>query len=544
MKRTLKYIVIALLFPLLSSCIFEEVIDVVDRSEDEVAVTFTLDAGSHAMTKADENVDWGNADTDDVGDSFENRINATSIIVFAYSADGDFIAQLPVLKMDRNTSTISFLCAFKEAFYKYNNEFKIVVLANCVNSQYGLAYNGLVPNLNDLIYLRPKSSTTNYIPMWGIKKHTLVRDASGAVQSNQDLGEISLLRAMGKIGVSLSQDLQDQGFKLAATSVKLNYARSTGYSVPNTWNLVDVNETMDLYHNKSFKPYGNDEGVTIDKNINPMGYDDNGGVYLYVPETRNNDLYFSKSSEEDPAELSLSLTINKGDKDYEFTYANGIKFRDYENGLPNGAAFDIMRNHYYDFVVTGLKTGLELDLTVAEWEDEPVWDLDFSAPVHSKLMTAPAADAAAPTEVPVVRYDNSDASGEAGAFVGYFMMESPKGMTWRPTLANASSADYEVRIYKTNGVDDVYNILVTEDAVETEQDYFYKIVVVAKNPNNIGNVIKLGITYTADWNPEANPLLLINKGEGSGLYYPWDAEAPGVRPSDSPDIHWISIIQQ
>jgi hypothetical protein len=117
-------------------------------------------------------------------------------------------------------------------------------------------------------------------------------------------------------------------------------------------------------------------------------------------------------------------------------------------------------------------------------------------------------------------------------------------MTWRPTLANASSADYEVRIYKTNGVDDVYNILVTEDAVETEQDYFYKIVVVAKNPNNIGNVIKLGITYTADWNPEANPLLLINKGEGSGLYYRWDAEAPGVRPSDSPDIHWISIIQQ
>jgi hypothetical protein len=295
---------------------------------------------------------------------------------------------------------------------------------------------------------------------------------------------------------------------------------------------------MELYHDKSFKPTSG--GDKIIRNVYPYGYDDNGGYYIYVPETKNNDTEFVKINDEDPTDLSLALSIEKvvaGQvvKTYEFTYENGIKFCDYVDGLPLGKPFDLLRNHFYDYVVTGLKTGLELELQVADWEDEPVWDLDFSAPIHSKLMTAPAADAAAPTEMPVVRYDNTDATGESGAFIGYFMMESPAGVTWRPTLADASTVDYEVRIYSTDGINPEYNVPVTEDAVEAEKNRFYKIVVVAKNPNNVGNVIKLGLTYTASWNAEANPLLVINKGDNSGFYYPNAGKS---------DIHWISIKQQ
>ena len=114
-------------------------------------------------------------------------------------------------------------------------------------------------------------------------------------------------------------------------------------------------------------------------------------------------------------------------------------------------------------------------------------------------------------------------------------------MTWRPTLANASTTDYEVRVYKTDGIDPEYNILVTDNAIPAESGYFYKIVVVPLNPNNEGNVVKLGLTYTADWNAEANPLLIINKGEGENpYYYPWD----GSDKKDNPDIHWIPIRQE
>ena len=86
-----------------------------------------------------------------------------------------------------------------------------------------------------------------------------------------------------------------------------------------------------------------------------------------------------------------------------------------------------------------------------------------------------------------------------------------------------------------------YDILVTKANIEAAQDRFYKVVVVAKNPNNIGNVVKLGLSYAPLWNHEANPLLVINK-DSDGLYYPWDL-MDGDTSSDMPDISWISIRQ-
>jgi hypothetical protein len=182
---------------------------------------------------------------------------------------------------------------------------------------------------------------------------------------------------------------------------------------------------------------------------------------------------------------------------------------------------------------------------VADWDDAPIWDVDFEAPLHTNLMISPSKNAEDPQAVPQVYYDNSDPTGLSGAFVGYFSMESPKGVTWKPTLANVSAGDYEVRLYtnidQNGNVRDSYDILVTEANIEAKIGRFYKIVVVAKNPNNVGKVVKLGLSYAPLWNHEANPLLVINKKDG-GRYYPW-ATQDGDTSSDSPDISWISIRQ-
>ena len=261
-----------------------------------------------------------------------------------------------------------------------------------------------------------------------------------------------------------------------------------------------------------------------------MSVNNPGCYYMYVPETAN----------DDENELSIALELKKDGKVIEFPYDKGIRFCNYDtDGKPTSDIFDIVRNHFYEYTITAINLGLKMNLVVAEWEDEPVWNLDFSAPICTMLMTAPAADADAPVAVPTMYRDNTDATGEKGAFVGYFMMESPDSMTWRPTLANASATDYKVRVYKTNTVDADYDVLVTEDAILAERGYFYKIVVVPLNSNNVGNVIKLGLTYTANWSQDANPLLIINKGDNNGLYYPWDA----IASKDAPDIHWISIRQ-
>jgi hypothetical protein len=113
-------------------------------------------------------------------------------------------------------------------------------------------------------------------------------------------------------------------------------------------------------------------------------------------------------------------------------------------------------------------------------------------------------------------------------------------------LDNASSTDYEVRVYASDGIDQdndgqhEYDVLVTTPSIPAEKDKFYKIVVVPLDPNNVDNVIRLGLTHTASWNAEANPLLIINKGGDNfnGLYYPDTNDNP-----DDDDVHWIKIKQ-
>ena len=209
--------------------------------------------------------------------------------------------------------------------------------------------------------------------------------------------------------------------------------------------------------------------------------------------------------------------------------------------IPNA----VVRNRDYQVHALVRADGqIDVNYVVAEWDDVE-WNLDFDAPVHTQLLTSADINATAPATAPVVYFDNSDDTGEKGAFVGYFMMEGPLGITWKPTLTNASADDYQVRVYtnidKNGAAHADYDILVTDANIEAEDNRFYKIVVVAKNQNNINKVVKLGITHAPIWNEEASPLLIINKGDGEGdCYYPWTATG---NTKDNPDMFWISIKQ-
>lgn len=224
----------------------------------------------------------------------------------------------------------------------------------------------------------------------------------------------------------------------------------------------------------------------------------------------------------------------------EYTVDNNQPITRYV-AIPNA----ILRNRDYQVHALVRADGqIDVNYVVAEWDDVE-WNLDFDAPVHTQLLTSADINATAPNSAPVVYFDNSDDTGEKGAFTGYFMMEGPLGVTWKPTLTNASADDYQVRVYtnidKNGAAHADYDILVTDANIEAEDNRFYKIVVVAKNQNNINKVVKLGITYAPIWNEEASPLLIINKGDGEGdCYYPWTATG---NTKDNPDMFWISIKQ-
>lgn len=537
MKVNLKYIVLCvLLLPLFCACSSDSG-DIVAAGGDPVLVTFSLDVQS-SSTRADDHT-WGD-NTDDnadnnypeiIGNSLEDRIDLSSLLVMAYHSDFSFGAELPIIASNDNNGHVTFTCVLPKSMpYVANKECRIMVIANCTNKNYGLSYENNAPNLDDLMYSTPIQNT---IPLWGLTTYTFPAQASA--YRVFDLGTINMLRAAAKIGVKLSKELKQEGYSI--NEIKLNYANANGYSAPKDWHHADTKFTESLAHNQAFRPANS----TLATGINTMARGtETDGYYIYVPETINGDQNYQPSAGDATSELSLAVTVKKGDDEYVFEYKDGIKFCQYNNGKPTDEKFNIVRNHFYDYTITDVNMGLKLNLNVADWEAEDVWVLDFSAPVHSKLLTTASDNAPAPTAAPTVSYNSLN--DEGGAFVGYFKMESPAGVSWKPTLANASAGDYEVRVYADGETNPgTYEVPVMEPSIEASNGDFFKIVVVAKNPNRMDKVVKLGISYTASWNDDDNSLLVINKGD-NGLYYPWNDNNPDD-DKDDPDAHWISIKQ-
>ena len=126
--------------------------------------------------------------------------------------------------------------------------------------------------------------------------------------------------------------------------------------------------------------------------------------------------------------LSVSYKIGEGD---EITKHVAIPYA-------------VVRNHDYQIKATVQSDGgIAVDYTVADWEKVD-WNLAFDAPINTNIMTAPSDNADAPGVAPTMRYTNGT---EEGAFVGYFKMTGPAGLTWQPTLTKGvrfSIAVYEV----------------------------------------------------------------------------------------------------
>ena len=544
MKVNLSYIALCmLLLPLLfCSCGADNVDRVADA--EPVLVTFALDVETSSVTRA-ENDNWGSSGYDRIiGTGIENNIDTSSLLVVVYDADGKYVTELPILHYDSaNSTSLTFMCALPEDV-KAGKPYRYMVLANCTTKNYGISYTDGEPSLEKLVFETPFTQT---IPMWGVTTYKFDDKASDKNKIN-----VSLLRAAAKVGVKLTDALYKEGYRISG--LKLNYANASGYSVPAGWN--DASSTENTTLGGVFRP-NTDAGLLLNVNASWQSIttptNENPAYYIYVPETENLSNAFTPAKTDDPSDLAISVNLKKVEVDedgkevvvdtMEFPYTNGIRFRYYSSGQPTGEMFDIVRNHFYDYTIKEINLGLKMNLEVADWEDEPVWNLDFSAPVNTNLLTAPDAKADAPTAMPTMRFDNSDAKGEAGAFVGYFRMESPEGSSWKPTLDRASSTDYEVRVYASDGIDNnndgqhEYDVLVTTPSIPADGSAFYKVVVVPLDPNNVGNVIRLGLTHTASWNAEANPLLIINKGN-NGLYYPDTNESP-----EDDDVHWIQIKQ-
>ena len=182
--------------------------------------------------------------------------------------------------------------------------------------------------------------------------------------------------------------------------------------------------------------------------------------------------------------------------------------------------YAVVRNHDYQINATVQADGqINVSYTVADWVDK-TWNLAFDAPINTNIMPAPQNNAA-PTAAPTMRYTNGT---EEGAFVGYFKMTGPEGLTWQPTLTKG--VRFSLAVYKVNENDNGTFTLAAEQSlppIAADAKQWYAIKVIALEPmditNTANNEVSLGITYAPKWDEGATDFLFINQGSGDDTYY-------------------------
>ncbi|MDO4180983.1 MAG: hypothetical protein Q4D36_06805, partial [Bacteroidales bacterium] len=182
-------------------------------------------------------------------------------------------------------------------------------------------------------------------------------------------------------------------------------------------------------------------------------------------------------------------------------------------------------NDWHDFFFTVKpNAGIEIEYTVADWDEDPdgEYEIEYNYPQYTNPIQ-PANGATLEGNVtytqPEVWY-NGDEGSDEGSYTFQFKITGPIGQKWTPTLVGTlgTSDNFEVKVYQV--LDGSKNYIDnSNDYVASDAPYY--IMVKAKNANNVGGEVGLGIAYERDWSSDGSALLLINgltgnpKWEGS-----------------------------
>ena len=344
MKNWIYILMIGLMGSLVSSC--QQSLD------DEVQLPITTGKAQITFTIALDDIDSRAAWEDNegatdavVGSVNENAINLDSedgLQVFVYDLQGKLLGEVinkEVRKIDTNT-------------YSFNGNLEIdnlqsstlpcrlMVYANCIES-------------NETF-----KQSVEYIPMWGVKETTL-QLAKGELTKLTE--PIYLLRAMAKVEVKLDASIAED-FDL--TSVLVDKYNSTGNVLP-SYSYTTLQDTELMDDQSVFNP-----NASLVENA--LAFNEVEGeetFFIYLPEYQNVG---------EGASLA-QITVQIGDK----TYPLEFKMYDNDDDESNDQYFNIVRNHYYQYVITSVtESEVEVELSlryqVIDWEEIEHPTLDFN----------------------------------------------------------------------------------------------------------------------------------------------------------------------
>ncbi len=342
-RRIFGWVVPIILSVLLMGCSREEI----TPEEEQLTVRLMLNMPA---TKA------GEITAEDV-EGNDYYLSPRDVQLLVYDTEGNFVDRAimtslaPVAGSFSRYTVTGIMTGLPKAEVESGAQYRLVVLANLVgNCQVSFPF-GLIPAKESALYaqtafeISPNTTLTQNlltavesgrIPMWG-KKTTALQDGSTI--------EVDMLRALAKVKVYLDKDVLNKDGIYDLTSVVVKHCNMRG-------SLTPLNAaTSDTYLPESGEVNvltGHTE-ASVPFYEYPAGSDD---YYIYLPEQ-------SKGS------AQMELTINNS--------VYGLQFGDYSTMTQ----FPVMRNGYYIFRVTGIKTSNTLVYQVCKWKEVTVDEITF-----------------------------------------------------------------------------------------------------------------------------------------------------------------------
>ena len=339
-KWFLHILLLAGLFGMLTtSCSQEEDLDS-QASDKKVQVVFTIALdGQSARSRAT----WGSEYDNNIGNDFDNQINPDQLFVKLTLTDANNTA---------TTYDVRNIAYWQEGGineYKFVGEVPVTLSSTATYTSAKIVVYANVDNVSEAFttnYSTNPGTGVKYIPMWGVKTITSFSLTPGSMTDLGASNPICLLRSMAKVEVIMANNDYE------ISSIQLNRYNTTGNCLPTGATEATTTSALVLEQEGVFNPV-----TSLGQVNNTFAESTTSGGYkcytLYVPEYDNLTTPTNAST----------ITVTIDGKNYD------IEFKNYSNGAATGSAYNIVRNHIYRFNITAVKSGLNLTLSVAPWND-------------------------------------------------------------------------------------------------------------------------------------------------------------------------------
>jgi hypothetical protein len=236
----------------------------------------------------------------------------------------------------------------------------------------------------DTTYFEPSASTP--IPMYGVLlvsdyTNTDAYKAGNSSVDMLDLGIVYMFRAMAKI-IVIDEDAKTKGTTSVFDKVTLSKCLNRGMCAPNkifdqnTTEVTDNNICIPKGDTNDYHMFQDCSTLTVNGTAIGITYPSELGhindlplkrinaheFVAYVPEYKLNTTLYNKNDNKTVTTGVPELDISA----YGTKYV--VEFKDYENGVATGDAFNILRNHIYEYHVS-ITNQTVISYVVKKWDE-------------------------------------------------------------------------------------------------------------------------------------------------------------------------------